>query len=115
MNVVCNPADASGRDTVLFGNSAQEWPEPFPQLRVQHRDTLFCAENTDYVLVLRALIHVFYAFLPLASNLNRDRFNRPAGTRGYIPHDSRHFVPGYYRAVPPGQKPFAHRGASQLS
>jgi len=28
-------------DTVLFGNSAQEWPEPFPQLRVQHRGTLF--------------------------------------------------------------------------
>src|SRR4029077_19807653 len=46
MNVVCNPADASGRDTILFGNSAQEWPEPFPQLRVQHRDTLFGAENT---------------------------------------------------------------------
>ena len=23
---------------------------------------------------------------------------------------SRHFVPGYYRAVPPRQKPFAHRG-----
>jgi hypothetical protein len=21
----------------------------------------------------------------------------------------RHFVPGYYRTVPPGQKPFAHR------
>src|ERR1700722_10887484 len=31
-----------------------------------------------------------------------DRFNRPAGT-GYFPHDSRHFVPGYDRAVPPGQ------------
>ena len=29
--------------------------------------------------------------------------------RGYFPHDSRHFVPGYYRAVPPGQKPFALR------
>ena len=29
-------------------------------------------------------------------------FNRPAGT-GYFPHDSRHFVPGYYHAVPPGQ------------
>jgi hypothetical protein len=39
------------------------------------------------------------------------RFNRPA-RRGYFPHDSRHFVPGYYRAVPPGQKPFAHRIAS---
>ena len=25
---------------------------------------------------------------------------------------SRHFVPGYYRAVPPGQKPFSHRSAS---
>ena len=24
-----------------------------------------------------------------------------------FPHDSRHFVPGYYRAVPPGQKAFA--------
>jgi hypothetical protein len=42
----CNLADASGRDTVLFGNSAQEWPVPFPQLRVQHRGTLFGAENT---------------------------------------------------------------------
>jgi hypothetical protein len=25
--------------------------------------------------------------------------------RGYFPHDSRHFVPGYHRASPPGQKP----------
>jgi hypothetical protein len=24
----------------------------------------------------------------------------------------RHFVPGYYRAVPPGRKPFSHRSAS---
>jgi hypothetical protein len=24
--------------------------------------------------------------------------------RSYFPYDSRHFVPGYYRAVPPGQK-----------
>jgi hypothetical protein len=30
----------------------------------------------------------------------------------YFPHDSRHFVPGYYRAVPPGQKPSADRSAS---
>jgi hypothetical protein len=34
---------------------------------------------------------------------------------GLFPYDSRHFVPGYYRAVPPGQKPFAHRSASKLS
>ena len=27
--------------------------------------------------------------------------------------DYRHFVPGYYQPVPPGQKPFAHRSASQ--
>jgi len=40
MNVVCNPADAPGFDTVLFGNTAQERPQPFPQLRVQHRDAL---------------------------------------------------------------------------
>src|ERR1700722_10443498 len=32
--------------------------------------------------------------------------------RGYFPDDPRHFVPGYYRAVPPGQKPFAHQSAS---
>ena len=38
------PRVTSGRDTVLFGHSAQEWPEPFPQLRVQHRGTLFGAE-----------------------------------------------------------------------
>ena len=31
---------------------------------------------------------------------------------GYFPHDSSHFVPGYYRAVPPGQKPFALRSPS---
>src|ERR1700722_11599050 len=37
----------------------------------------------------------------------------PLGRR-YFPHDSRHFVPGYDRAVPPGKKPFAHRSASQL-
>jgi hypothetical protein len=35
------------------------------------------------------------------------RVPRPAGT-GYFPHDSRHFVPGYYRAVS-GQKPSAYR------
>ena len=35
-----------------------------------------------------------FPFLLLASNLNRDPFNRPAGT-GYFPHDSRHFVPGW--------------------
>ena len=43
-----------------------------------------------------------------------DRFNRsivPLG-RAYFPHDSRHFVPGYDRAVPPAQKPCAHRSAS---
>jgi len=27
--------------------------------------------------------------------------------RGYFPHDSRHFVPGYYQPVPPGQKALA--------
>jgi hypothetical protein len=27
----------------------------------------------------------------------------------------RHFVPGYDQPVPPGQKPFADRSASQLS
>jgi hypothetical protein len=32
--------------------------------------------------------------------------------RGYFTRDSRHFVPGYYRAFPPGQKPFPHRSAS---
>jgi hypothetical protein len=30
----------------LSGYSAQEWPEPFSQLRVQHRRTLFGAEDT---------------------------------------------------------------------
>jgi len=28
--------------------------------------------------------------------------------RAILSHDSRHFVPGYYRAIPTGQKPFAH-------
>jgi hypothetical protein len=38
-------------------------------------------------------------------------FGHPAGTElsASLP---RHFVPGYYQPVPPGQKPFAHRKAS---
>src|SRR5260370_4727632 len=100
MNVVCNPADASGRDTIFFGNSAQEWPETFPKLRVQHRDTLFGAENTmnferakgvcpgqDDILAFRLPPHVLSTLLWIVSNLSRDRFNRG---RGYFPHDSRH-------------------------
>jgi hypothetical protein len=43
------------------------------------------------------------------SQCQQNRFNRPAGTG---PFSSRHFVPGYYRALPPGQKTFAHRNAS---
>ena len=30
--------------------------------------------------------------------------------RGYFPRHSRHFVPGYYRAVPPGQNTLDRRG-----
>jgi hypothetical protein len=87
------PAEASGCDTILFGNSAQEWPEPFPQLRVQQRDTLFGAENTmnierakgvchgqNYILAYRRPQHVVSTLFYLGSNLSRDRFNRPAGT-----------------------------------
>ena len=47
-------------------------------------------------------------FFSHAHNLGRDPFNRPAG-RGYFPHNPRHFVPGYYQPVPPGQKPFGPR------
>ena len=79
--MVCNPADASGRDTVLFGNSAQEWPESFPQLRVQHRGTLFGAENTMNIERARDVGHgrlysgsrilIFFTnFLLLASDLS---------------------------------------------
>jgi hypothetical protein len=39
----------------------------------------------------------------LACNLSRDPFNRPLG-RGYFPHDSRHFVPGYDHPVPLGRR-----------
>jgi hypothetical protein len=35
--------------------------------------------------------------------------------RGYFPHHPRHFVPGYYRAVPPGQKTLDRRGFTQVS
>ena len=45
----------------------------------------------------------------LASNLSRNRFNRPAG-RNNFPHDSRHFVPGYDHPVPPGQNTLSPRG-----
>jgi hypothetical protein len=40
------------------------------------------------------------------SQCQQNRFNRPA-RRGHFPRDSRHFVPGYYRAVPSGTKPIA--------
>jgi hypothetical protein len=50
----------------------------------------------------------------LASNQNRDPFNRPAGT-GYFSHESRHFVPGYYHAVPPGRNKFSAMGLDEVS
>src|SRR5580658_5771445 len=34
-------------------------------------------------------------------------FNRPSGTGLPLWIDTRHFVPGYDRAVPPGRKPFS--------
>jgi hypothetical protein len=49
------------------------------------------------------LCQAIFTFLLLASHLSQDPFNRPAGT-GLFSHDSRHFVPGYYQAVPLGQK-----------
>src|SRR5258707_12616564 len=45
----------------------------------------------DDILAFRLPQHLLSPLLLLASNLSRDRFNRPAGT-GYFPHDSRHFV-----------------------
>jgi hypothetical protein len=33
--------------------------------------------------------------------------------RGFFPHNPRHFVPGYYRAVPPGQIRAAGRPIAQ--
>jgi hypothetical protein len=50
----------------------------------------------------------------LASNLSRDPFNRPAGV-GYFPHASRHFVPGYYHAVPPGRNTFSVQALIKLA
>src|SRR5271165_6695810 len=70
LSVLVSPRDicrhASGRDTVLFGNSAQERPEPFPQLRVQHRDTLFGAENTMNIERAKGVGHgriIFWHFI----------------------------------------------------
>ena len=40
-----NSAHAALETLGIPGNSAQERPEPFPQLRVQRRSTLFGAEN----------------------------------------------------------------------
>src|SRR5271166_3365371 len=65
-----------------------------------------CWPWEDYILASRIIKHIVITFFSLAPNLGRNRFNRLAGT-GYFPHDSRHFVPGYYQPVPPGQKPFA--------
>ena len=36
-------------------------------------------------------------------------FDRPSGTRALSASIPRHFVPGYYQPVPPGQKPLTHR------
>ena len=41
----------------FVGNSALEWPEPFPQLRVQHRRTLFGAENAMNIERARGVGH----------------------------------------------------------
>src|SRR5580700_4868039 len=38
----------------------------------------------------------------VSPNVSRIGSIVPLG-RGHFPRDSRHFVPGYYRAVPPGQ------------
>ena len=35
--------------------------------------------------------------------------------RGHFPHDSRHFAPGYYRDVPPGQKLFTREAPRIIS
>jgi hypothetical protein len=67
---VYNPANASWRDAVLFGDSAQEM----------------------------ARASKIGSIVPLGP--------------GYFPHNARHFVPGYYRAVPPEQKP--DRGPGRL-
>jgi hypothetical protein len=44
----------SRRDRLIVARhevpGSQEWPEPVPQLRVQHRGTLFGAENTMNIL-----------------------------------------------------------------
>ena len=39
----------------------------------------------------------------------------PPGRGGLSASLPRHFVPGYYQRVPPGQKPFAHRSALHLA
>src|SRR5271157_5896758 len=49
-----------------------------------------------------------YATLGSASSWAEIRSIVPVG-RGYFPHNPRHFVPGYYQPVPPGQKPFGPR------
>ncbi len=39
----------------------------------------------------------------------------PEGGLRAQPLWARHFVPGYYQLFPPGQKPFSHRSATELS
>src|SRR4029078_13697070 len=43
------------------------------------------------------------------------RLRPPPQGRSLSPSLPRHFVPGYYQPVPPGQKPFVYRSASQVS
>jgi len=97
--------------TVLFGNYAQERPQPFPRLRVQHRDALFGTENTMNIERAKGAGHGRIIFWHLELRFSRSLLIQaeigsivPLG-RGYFPNDSRHFVPGYYQPVPPGQNP----------
>ncbi len=74
-----------------------------PEIFVLETESRHEQATARRILMPRWKRQVFQLKGMLASKLSRDSFSRPAGT-DYFPHDSRHFVPGYYHAVPPGRK-----------
>ncbi|MEA3204929.1 MAG: hypothetical protein QOG92_550, partial [Verrucomicrobiota bacterium] len=58
-------------------------------------------------------------FLPTLQGPARCKKKQPTMAKAWAmlssPFGARHFVPGYYQPVPPGQKPFAYPGGVALS
>jgi hypothetical protein len=74
----------------------QRVPVPEGRLKSSSVPEIFVVE-TGFLPLYKPKVFLLKGML--ASNLSRDPFNCSTGT-GDFPIDSRHFVPGYYHAVP---------------